>query len=253
MKDNGRILAFGCHPDDVEFMGAGTLALLKDRGYEIHIATICGGEMGSMTLGKEAIREVRLKECEDSARVLDAPYHWAGGEDLEVEFSHELRTKVGEVLRKVNPFLVFTCPPSDYMVDHEETSKLVRNACFCASMPNFRTPVSGPTAGVPYLYYWDAVEGKDILGRPTPVGFYVNISSTIEIKAEMLGRHRSQREWLLAQHGMDQYILHMKELAAQRGREIGVEFTEVFHQHLGHAYPQDDILADLLGDLYRVM
>ena len=35
-----RMLAFGCHPDDVEFQCAGTLALLARRGYEIHIATI---------------------------------------------------------------------------------------------------------------------------------------------------------------------------------------------------------------------
>ena len=161
MSDNRRILAFGCHPDDVEFMCAGTLALLKDLGYEIHIATVCGGEMGSMTLDKEEIREVRLKECEDSANVLDAPYYWAGGEDIEVEFCHELRVRVGEVLRKAAPFLVFTHFPSDYMVDHEETSKLVRNACFSASMPNFKTPESEPIDGVPHLYYWDAMEGKD--------------------------------------------------------------------------------------------
>ncbi len=35
-----RILVFGCHPDDVEFMAAGTLALLAERGYEVHIATM---------------------------------------------------------------------------------------------------------------------------------------------------------------------------------------------------------------------
>ena len=27
-----RVLAFGCHPDDVEFMSSGTLALLAERG-----------------------------------------------------------------------------------------------------------------------------------------------------------------------------------------------------------------------------
>ena len=253
MDDNRRILAFGCHPDDVEFMCAGTLALLRDRGYEIHIATVCGGEMGSMTLDKEEIREVRLKECEDAAKVLDAPYYWAGGEDIEVEFSHELRVQVGEVVRKAAPFLVFTHFPMDYMVDHEETSRLVRNACFSASMPNFKTPSAEPIDGGPHLYYWDAMEGKDILGRPTPVQFYIDISSTIETKAEMLRQHRSQREWLLAQHGMDQYVLHMKDLAAKRGEEIGVEFAEVFHQHLGHAYPQENILPDLLGDLCHVV
>jgi hypothetical protein len=76
----------------------------------------------------------------------------------------------------------------------------------------------------------------------------VDISNTIEIKADMLRCHRSQREWLLAQHGMDQYIHHMLEWAAHRGREIEVSYAEVFCQHLGHAYPQDNLLAQLLGD-----
>ena len=40
-----RVLAFGCHPDDVEFQCAGTLALLAERGYEVHIATMGGGEL----------------------------------------------------------------------------------------------------------------------------------------------------------------------------------------------------------------
>ncbi len=39
-----RVLAFGCHPDDLEFMAAGTLALLAERGYEVHVATMTGGD-----------------------------------------------------------------------------------------------------------------------------------------------------------------------------------------------------------------
>jgi LmbE family N-acetylglucosaminyl deacetylase len=247
MKGNGRILAFGCHPDDVEFTCAGTLALLKGLGYEIHIATVARGDMGSADLGKDEIAAIRLRECQDAAALLDAPYYWAGWDDIEIEFCHDLRVNVARIVREVDPFLVFTQPPADYMVDHEETSRLVRNACFCASMPNLTISGTVPTSGVPYLYYTDAMEGKDILGRPTPVGMYVDISTSIELKAEMLARHRSQREWLLAQHGMDQYIVHMREWAARRGAEAGVAYAEVFCQHLGHAYPQENVLCDLLG------
>jgi len=247
MEDNGNVLAFGCHPDDVEFMCAGTLSLLKNKGYNIHMATVCGGEMGSTTLSKEKIRDVRLNECEDSAAVLGASYRWAGWEDIEVEFCHELRVRVAKVIREVNPFLVFTLPPVDYMVDHEETSKLVKNACFCASMPNFDTEGVPPTKGVPYLYYWDAVESKDWLGRRTPVGFYVDVTSEMEIKEKMLLCHRSQRDWLLAQHGIDQYIEYMKEWDRRRGKEAGVGFAESFCQHLAHPFPQDNILKSILG------
>ena len=58
-----RVLAFGCHPDDVEFMCAGTLALLAEKGCEIHVATMTGGEVGSPSLTREQIRARRLQEA----------------------------------------------------------------------------------------------------------------------------------------------------------------------------------------------
>jgi LmbE family N-acetylglucosaminyl deacetylase len=155
-----------------------------------------------------------------------------------------------EAVRLANPFLVMTHSPSDYMVDHEMTSRLVRAACFAAPAPNAVTEARSaapPLAGVPYLYYADPLEGKDIFGRPVVPGFYIDISDVIELKQKMLACHASQREWLLRQHGIDHYIDSMKEWSARRGAEIGVSYAEGFRQHLGHAYPQDNRLAELLG------
>ena len=63
----------------------------------------------------------------------------------------------------------------------------------------------------------------------------------------MLACHKSQREWLRAQHGMDHYIEEMRNWSATLGVQAGVEFAEGFRQHRGHPYPQDDRLGDLLG------
>lgn len=248
MQTPPRVLAVGAHPDDVEFMCAGTLALLKEAGWEVHVSSVGGGDCGSMTLSGDEIREIRLKECADAAEVLDAQYYWAGGDDVEIEYSHDLRLKVLAVLRKVRADLVITHPPADYIIDHEETSKLVRSACFNASIPNCITDSLGPTDKVPHLYYADAMDSKDILGRPLPIQFFVDIASVMQTKEEMLGRHRSQRDWLRKQHGMDQYIEHMKHQAAMRGEKAGVQYAEAFCQHLGHAYPQSNLLADVLGE-----
>ena len=38
------VLAFMAHPDDVEFLCAGTLVKLKQNGYDIHLATMTAGE-----------------------------------------------------------------------------------------------------------------------------------------------------------------------------------------------------------------
>ena len=51
----------------------------------------------------------------------------------------------------------------------------------------------------------------------------------------------------MAHHGMDEYIESMKRQAAFRGREAGAAAAEAFVQHRGHAYPRNDLLAELFG------
>ena len=63
----------------------------------------------------------------------------------------------------------------------------------------------------------------------------------------MLACHASQREWLRAHHGVDEYLDSMRRNAAMRGRETASAAAEAFVQHRGHAYPHDDILARLFG------
>jgi len=242
------VLAFGGHPDDVEFTCAGTLALLAEAGWSVQIATVGGGECGSAELGREEIRKVRLAECAASAAVLGGEYTWAGGEDLDIDFSRDLRAKVVDVIRKARPDAVITHPPADYMTDHEETSRLVRFACFAAPMPNVPSPRHKPIERVPHLYYTDAMDSVDILGRAAPVGFYVDITSVMHVKEKMLACHKSQREWLRKHHGIDEYIEHMKRQSAERGERAGVRYAEAFVQHLGHGHPQDDVIAETLAD-----
>ena len=71
--------------------------------------------------------------------------------------------------------------------------------------------------------------------------------AVIGLKEQMLASHASQRDWLLKHHGIDHYLLAMRDWGAQRGRGCGVAFAEGFRQHLGHSYPQDNLLGRLLG------
>ena len=100
---------------------------------------------------------------------------------------------------------------------------------------------------IPHLYYCDALEGKDPLGKEVPPGFRIDISKVIDKKADMLAAHASQRDWLMKHHGIDHYLQAMRDWCAQRGRECAVLFAEGFRQHLGHSYPQDNVIGKLLG------
>ena len=245
-----RVLAFGCHPDDIEFMAAGTLALLAEKGNEVHLATMTGGEVGSPTLKIGEIRDKRLKEAAASAGLIGAAYHYAGGHDLEVEYNHHYRQLAVRVVRQVNPDIILTNAPTDYLIDHEENSRLVRNAAFIASVPLYDCGLPlAPADKIPHLYYWNAVGGIDNFGRPLPVHFGIDVSSTMKLKERMLACHGSQREWLRYINKFDSYLEEMKKKTRAQGERIGRPFGECFIQHVGNGHPTDNILKEILGDL----
>ena len=100
---------------------------------------------------------------------------------------------------------------------------------------------------MPYLYYCDPVEGIDPLGQPVTPTTVIDISPQIDLKAQMLACHASQREWLRAHHGMDEYIESMRRRGAARGQAVGSAYAEGFVQHRGHPYPHDDLLAAMFS------
>ena len=76
-----RILAFGAHPDDVEFRCAGTLAKYAKRGDEVFICIATNGEIGSYGMTREQIAAMRKKEAEASCALIGAHLIWLGYED----------------------------------------------------------------------------------------------------------------------------------------------------------------------------
>ena len=69
-----RVLAFHAHPDDTESFCSGTLALLKEKGYEIIVATMTAGGMGGINSTECQTIVTRKKEAAAAAKVLGAEY-----------------------------------------------------------------------------------------------------------------------------------------------------------------------------------
>lgn len=251
MSDKKTVLAVGAHPDDVEILCAGTLALLKEKGWEIVISTMTAGDCGSAKLNKEEISAIRIKEAKRSAKLLNSEYICLGNNDIFLFYDKPTLIKSINLIREVKPDLVITHSPEDYMIDHEVTSSLIRTACFSAGMKNIQTEEK-PYYRVPHLYYMDALEGKNIFGGKIEPTMIVDISSVIDKKEEMLLMHDSQRSWLMEHHGIDEYIISMKNFSASRGEIIGSKYGEGFKQHLGHAYPQNNILKEEMNELVRI-
>jgi LmbE family N-acetylglucosaminyl deacetylase len=246
---NKTVLSILAHPDDAEFLCAGTLIRLKhEHRYDVHIASMTAGDCGSVEHDAPEISRIRRAEGAKAAALMGAAYHCVEEKDLLVFYNERTLEKVTRLLRLVQPSIVLTHSPADYMLDHEMTSTIVRAAAFAAPIPNFLADRQlGPALPhIPHVYYCDPIEGKDPLGRDVTPGFRIDISKVIDTKADMLAAHASQRDWLMKHHGMDQYLQAMRDWSHKRGSECGVPFAEGFRQHLGHSYPQDNILSQLL-------
>ena len=230
----------------------GTLALLAERGWEIHVATSTPGDLGSADLAPEEIAAVRRAEGAAAAAVIKGDYHCLELRDLRVVYGEDGLRRFTSLLRKVRPDLVLTHSPTCYMIDHEETSRMTRAACFASPVPHtfvVDKDQARPLDRIPALYYVDAVEGIDLFGSPVPFSFAVDTSSVFDTKLEMLVCHASQREWLRRQHGMDEYLETARKWSQQRGTQVGTVHAEVFRQHLGHGYPHENLLAEALDGL----
>lgn len=249
-SDQIRVLAIHAHPDDLEFQCAGTLALLRKAGCHVTMATMTPGDCGSAEHDAESIATIRRAEAKAAADLIGADYLCLEFRDLAVFNDDESRRRIVECLRRTRPDIVLSPPPIDYICDHEMTSLLVRDACFCAPIPNYVTRQWDPApalAKIPTLYYVDALEGADRDGNPQPAGFHVDVTEVFDVKRQMLACHASQRNWLLKQHGIDEYLDSQSHWSARRGSEIGVPHGEAFRQYLGHAYPHENVLLQWLG------
>jgi len=221
------------------------LIRLRDAGWQVHIATATAGDCGTMDRSPWEISGIRTSEARAAAALIGASYHCLDERDGLVVYDKPTIQKAIDMFRRIAPSLVFAHAPRDYMMDHEESSKLARGASFMYAAPNSSAYPRVEGSVVPYLYYCDPVDGRDSAGHTITATTYIDVTDQLALKTRMLAAHASQREWLRAHHGIDEYIDAMKRHVEMRGRDIGVSAAEAFVQHRGHAYPTDDRLKTL--------
>ncbi|MDP2976636.1 MAG: PIG-L family deacetylase, partial [Anaerolineales bacterium] len=229
----------------------GTLALLSQRGHAITIVSMAPGDCGTEEYPPEEISAIRREEAQRAALLIGAHYICAEFRDLAIFSDDPSRRRVVEILRRAEPDIVLTSSPTDYLCDHESTSLLVRDALFCAPAPNYWTRAENPAPPlktIPHLYLMDPAGGVDREANPVRPQFVVNVEPVFEAKWNMLACHASQRNWLIKQHGMDDYMQTMKSWTQARAALAGLRYGEGFRQYRGHPYPQTPLLQELLGE-----
>lgn len=242
-------LAAATHPDDIEFMMAGTLLRLKDAGCEIHLWNLADGCCGSNVLSRGEAATVRWSEARASAALAGGTAHPPLFHDLEVFYDQASLAKVASVIRRIQPDIILTQSPQDYMEDHQNTTRLVVSGAFTRGMKNVTVDPPAPPYDKPVAVYHALPHGlNDALRQPVTPHFFTDITAVLPRKRAMLACHASQKQWLDETQGMDAYLDEMEGMGREAGRMSGrFEFAEGWrrHSHLGFG-PED---FDPLGNL----
>ncbi len=244
------VLAIAAHPDDIEFLMSGTLMLLKNKGYNVHYLNVANGSCGTSELGKQEIIQQRRSEAIAAANFLGAAFHESICDDLAIFYDQATLAKVASIVRDVDPEILLTHSPTDYMEDHTNVCRLAVTAAFARGMRNFPVlPPRDPISGNVTVYHAQPYSHHDPLGRRVEPEFFVDVTSVINKKVAMLELHASQRNWLDVSQGQDSYLKTLQDLDAECGRMSGkFKFAEGWrrHFHLGFCPKNEDPLRQAL-------
>ena len=93
------VLALFAHPDDIEFVAAGTMLQLQARGWDLHYVNLCTGNGGSVQMDGPTTTRTRLAEGQEAARILGATFYPPISDDLELTYSVPLLRQVASIVR----------------------------------------------------------------------------------------------------------------------------------------------------------
>ena len=227
------ILAIGAHPDDIEFLCAGTLLKYRQQGHNIYIALTTSGNTGSNEIAsKDEIASIREAEQLEAAKYYDAQVRFLRFDDEGLQDTPETRRAVLTAIRWANPDVILTNPPWDPSTDHGMTGRLVTQVLL--SVGGNQHPADlPPIEKTPQVFFWDV---------PGGIGFqpevYVDISDFMENKLKAIACHRSQYGWM-KEFMDDDFRDYAQALARYRGFQCAKDYAEGFVAHKMYAFMAD--------------
>ena len=214
-----RVLAIGAHPDDVEIACSGTLAKCVKRGDKVIVCHVSTGNLGHVVIPPDELKVMRAAEAKRAGQLAGIEVISAGFDDLDIfDGNRSSRDRIVEVIQYAQPDFIITHNPDDYMPDHTAVSRLVFDASFAATLPNYPTEAKRAAQLVP-IYYMDTLAGVGF--EPTE---YVDISEEIDLKIRMLCCHESQIVWMRDHDGID-FADMVRTCSRYRGYQCGADYA----------------------------
>ncbi|MDF1811550.1 MAG: PIG-L family deacetylase [Verrucomicrobiales bacterium] len=167
-----RIIAFGAHPDDVEFRLSGCAAKWVAKGHKVKFVSVTNGDIGHWNESGGVLARRRGAEVKEAAKRLGVEVEMLDIHDGELMPTLENRKTIARLIRDWDADIVLTHRPYDYHPDHRNAGLLVRDAAFMIKVP-FYVPDSPPIKhSTTFLYFYDRFT--------TPYPFEADIAVSID-------------------------------------------------------------------------
>jgi LmbE family N-acetylglucosaminyl deacetylase len=185
------------HPDDAEFMVAGTVARWTRAGSRVVFLLVTDGDKGASdpNVRREDLAALRRAEQEAAANVLGVDkVEFLHYEDGMVEPTLTLRRDIARMIRKHRPSVAMCQDPTRYYsgrgyINHPD-HRAVAEAALGAIYPAARDPLTFTEL---LAEGYEPHKVKEVfIGFTEDEDLIVDISDTIDSKAAALKAHRSQ-------------------------------------------------------------
>ncbi|HUC86264.1 MAG TPA: PIG-L family deacetylase [Candidatus Acidoferrales bacterium] len=227
------LLAFGAHPDDIEFGCGGVIARETQAGRAAHFVVCSRGEAGSRGTPKQ-----RTTEANQAAGLLGATIEFLeldGDAHLEVRASHAIH--LAAVIRRVRPVIILA--PSvveNQHPDHARLGILIRDAARLARYGGLKELRRSKPHAIGQLFFYSVTpdaEPRDI----TPVLIDLSGAEVVSTWTKAMQAHASQMAFR-------NYI----ELQLTRARLLGARAGLEYAQAL---FPNEPLVFDSLLQIAR--
>lgn len=220
-----RLIIVAAHPDDLETICGGTVAMLTQRGVKVFSVNCTLGDIGSQDadITRPALATTRLAETEEAGRILgvDQCYN-LGHHDGELVANLEVRAQIARLYRITQADTLWTFDPfwaGQIHPDHRAAGQAALDAYMPAKMPLYRPEqMSEPGACLGCL------ERVFLFATAREPDVSVDITAVYETKFAACLAHRSQFP------KGEESLEWMKELDQRRGQVIDAPYAEAFKQ-----------------------
>ena len=214
------ILIIAAHPDDEALGCSGTIAKYVTSGCKVHVAFMTDGissRNSSVTCNVDA--KVRKKASHKAAKILGVSstrYFDFPDNKMDTVALLDIVQSVEDLLREIEPEIVYTHHIGDLNIDHQVTHKATMTAC--RPQPGFC---------VKEIFAFEVLSSTEWSLSPVSAfnpKKFVDISATLDRKLNAIDEYSDEMRDFPHARSKDAVLY----LAKLRGSSIGVEAAEAF-------------------------